>query len=281
MSWRAISNRELRLLGASNSGFVAPARRLRSSIPLQPDPVIPFVLPNTVDLVAPEKPRSPRWASPESESSIEALESFSIFCKLPKSVRKQIWTMAIPSRVVVLHYDTKNSNFVTEEPNIALLSVSKEARKAALKLVLPAFSANYSSRVIYIDVEQDKFFLDPGRYGDLGRMLIQWHGTLIPQHSRRIERLDIGLYENRNQSAMNCVKTLGETFLLDQATLGLPFTQVRLLAHTPFRCNFERHTSRMFTVDCEDQATIAWEEDLAAKIKEVNDSMLEITGDPT
>lgn len=107
------------------------------------------------------------------------------------------------------------------------------------------------------------------------------HGTLIPQHFRRIERLDIGLYENRNQSAMNCVKTLGETFLLDQATLGLPFTQVRLLAHTPFRCNFERHTSRMFTVDCEDQATIAWEEDLAAKIKEVNDSMLEITGDPT
>ncbi|KAG4439623.1 hypothetical protein IFR05_004872 [Cadophora sp. M221] len=123
--------------------------------------------------------------------------------------------MAIPHRVVALHYDTKNSNFVTEEPNIALLSVSKEARKAALKLVFPAFSANYSSRIIYIDVEQDKFFLDPGRYGDLSRMLIQWHEALIPQRFHRIERLDIGLYENRKYSASNCVKTLGETVLLD------------------------------------------------------------------
>ncbi|PVH81984.1 hypothetical protein DL98DRAFT_151373 [Cadophora sp. DSE1049] len=102
------------------------------------------------------------------------------------------------------------------------------------------------------------------------------HGALVPQHFREIERLDIGLYQNRKDSAMTCIETLGEMFLLDQACTGMPFTQVRLIAHTPFRCDLERHTAHMFTVDCEDQVQVSWERDLTVKVKEVNKPMLEI-----
>ena len=38
------------------------------------------------------------------------------------------------------------------------------------------------------------------------------HDALTPQHFRKIDRLDIGLHKNRKESAMNCIKTLGEPF---------------------------------------------------------------------
>ena len=73
---------------------------------------------------------------------------------------------------MVLVYDLKNRKFATHEPNISLLAVSEEARETALQIVPPSFNTVGSSRIIYIDVEQDKIFLGPGRYGDLGQILL-------------------------------------------------------------------------------------------------------------
>ncbi|KAL2065515.1 hypothetical protein VTL71DRAFT_3185 [Oculimacula yallundae] len=219
---------------------------------------------------------SPSTPSIQVPPLVECLTSFSLFSRLPEALRKMIWTTAIPQRVVVLHYDAKNKEFFTEEPNIALLSVSKEARECALQIVLPSFSSPDSSRIMYTDVEQDKIFLDAGRDGDLRRAILQWHGNITPQHFRKIERLDIGIYENRKESTLACITILGKTFLLDQANMGVRFTQVRFLAHTPFSCDLKRHTAQMFTVDCEDQVTVCWEDDIVNKVREVNESMLEI-----
>ncbi len=133
-----------------------------------------------------------------------------MFRTLPEKLRKRIWQEAVVPRTVSVSYDPLHKNFFSKDGRHPLLKISREAYYAALEVLIPVLTTQVDSDPIYINAEQDTIFLDPGKYGDSGRILADWHATLRVEDFRKVERLDIGTYAERTYRRYKfCFLTLG------------------------------------------------------------------------
>lgn len=179
-------------------------------------------------------------------------------------------------RIVTVTYDRAQQTFVTKDPECPLLDTSEEAHAVAMEMLIPVFSTRNTTDPIYINVEEDTIFLDTGRFGDPGRVLLDWYENLAIEEFRKVERLDIGIYSDRLDLTTNCAETFGNTFLLDQAKKGLRLTQVRLVMHRSSGCAKDSHGGQIQMVRLSDKCRVKCGDRRFDAIMKVNTEILDV-----